>query len=78
MSSMPRFRQIGDSLVISKDEAYLVLIINRVNAFEAIANLGDPVLWVTIEWGGMVKASRTIKKALLNETFYFKLNVSRQ
>ena len=75
---MPRFRQIGDSLVISKDEAYLVLIINRVNAFEAIANLGDPVLWVTIEWGGMVKASRTIKKALLNETFYFKLNVSRQ
>lgn len=73
---LPKYRQAGESLVISKNDQYLVLIINKVNAFEAIADLGDPMVWVTIEWSGITRTSRLIRKPLLNETFYFKMNVN--
>ena len=40
-------------MIIRKNEQYLVIVINKVNAFEAVADLGDPIVWTTIEWGGV-------------------------
>ena len=68
---MPKFEQTGELQVISKNLQYLVVHITKVNVFEAIAELGDPVVWTDVEWGGVTKKSRNIRRPQLNETFYF-------
>ena len=52
--------------------------INRVNVFEAIADKGEPVVWCDVEWGGISKKSRKVKRPQLNETFYFELPISKE
>lgn len=39
-------------------------------------DLGDPTVWATLEWGGITKKSRPVKKEQLNEAFHFKLALS--
>ena len=48
------------------------------NAFEAVNDYGDPTVWATLEWGGITKRSRLMKKSQLNEYFHFKLALSNQ
>jgi hypothetical protein len=62
-------------LVVSKDEQYLVVNITKLDVFNSIAELGDPVVWATIEWGGISRKSRMVKKAILNEHFFFRLAI---
>jgi len=63
--------------VLSKDERYLVVNILKLNVFDSIAELGDPVVWATVEWGGMTRRTRSIKKGpVLNELIYFRLTIS--
>ena len=53
-------------------------MVNKINAFEAISDLGDPVVWCSIEWGGITRNSRLVRRPQLNETFYFKFAVSEK
>lgn len=48
----------------------------RLNVFDAVNDMGDPTVWATLEWGGITRRSRSIKKPQLNESFYFKLAIS--
>jgi len=48
-----------------------VLQITRLNVFDAVNDLGDPTVWATLEWGGITKKSRPVKKPQLNELFHF-------
>jgi len=59
---MPKFIQTGETQVIVKTMQYLVVQITKVNAFEAIADLGDPIVWATLEWGGVQKRSKSTKR----------------
>ena len=61
--------------MLSKDEQYLVVNITKLNVFDSIAELGDPVVWATIEWGGITRKSKMTKRPMLNELFYFRLAV---
>ncbi len=40
--------------------------------------MGDPIIWATLEWGGITRESRRIKKPQLFETFYFRISVSEE
>ena len=75
---MPRFLQTGESFQIIKSAQYLVIHVTRINAFEAISDLGDPKVWATLEWGGVIRKSRPIPKPQLHEMFYFKLGVTEE
>ena len=50
--------------------------VTRLNVFEAISDIGDPRVWATLEWGGIIRKSRPIPKPQLQEMFYFKLGVT--
>lgn len=75
---MPRFVQDGESLIIKKTQQYIVVHITRLEVFDAVADMGDPLIWATLEWGGITRESRRIKRPQLFETFYFRVGISEQ
>ena len=62
--------------MISKHSMYLVMNILQIHAQEALAEYGDPEIWATVNWGGVIMTSRKTKRQQLNETFYFKMAIS--
>jgi hypothetical protein len=59
--------------VIAKREQYLVVFVNKINAFDAIEDGGDASIFATIEWAGTMKKTKSIKRPNLNEAVYFHL-----
>ena len=78
VAKMPRYVQQGEVLVISKNGQYLVLNLSKLNAFDAVNDFGDPTVWATIEWNGVTKVSRMVKKPQLNQTFHFKMSLTKE
>lgn len=54
---------------------YLVILITKLNAFEWNEDGGDVSIFATVEWGGNVKTTKSIKKPSINETIYFHLPI---
>jgi len=47
----------------------------QIHAQDALAEYGDPEIWATVNWGGVIMTSRKTKRQQLNETFSFKLAI---
>ena len=61
---MPMFAQSGgDVETIVNNRYYLVIALSKLNVFNQIVDGGDAKVWVTIEWGGIQKTSRTFMRA---------------
>jgi hypothetical protein len=59
---LPRYIQTGVTFIVTKQQQYLVVNISRLNVFDAVNDLGDPTVWATLEWGGISRKSRPVKK----------------
>lgn len=78
VESKPMFMQYGQTQMISKNSMYLVLNLLQIHAADAFTEYGDPEIWATVNWGGMVLKSKKIKRSQLNEKFYFQLSISEK
>jgi hypothetical protein len=79
ISSMPKYRQLGEILHLSSKEQYLCVKILRVDNLLLPSERGVVNSFVTCEWGNQVKTSRTCYdsfKPIYNETFYFPIIIN--
>jgi len=57
--------------VLTKHERYMVVLITKMNVFDALDSAGDVTVFATVEWAGNVKKTRNVRKANMNDTLHF-------
>jgi hypothetical protein len=72
----PRFIQRDFSDDVIKDEYYLVIHLQKLDVFSSLEDRGDFGIFATVEWGGILIRSKTVRSPLINETFHFNIPMS--
>jgi hypothetical protein len=52
-----------------------VVFITKLSVFDVLEDGGDTAVYATIEWAGIMKKTRAIKKPNINETIYFHIPI---
>jgi hypothetical protein len=53
--------------VVKKNQLYLVAFIHKTDVFTTMEDRGDVGVFVTIEWAGKLKRTKTVKRPQINE-----------
>jgi hypothetical protein len=72
----PKYLQRDFSDDIMKDEYYLVIHLQKLDVFSSLEDRGDFGIFATVEWGGILIRSKTVRSPLINETFHFNIPMS--
>lgn len=79
ISTVPKYRQLGEILHLSSKEQYLCVKVLRVDNLLLPSERGVVNSFITCEWGNQVKTSRTCYdsfKPIYNETFHFPIIIN--
>ena len=69
----PKFLQRDFADDIIEGEFYLVIHLQKLDVFSSLEDRGDFGIFATVEWGGILIKSKTVRSALINETFHFNI-----
>jgi len=72
----PRFIQRDFSDDVIDGEYYLVIHLQKIDVFSSLEDRGDFGVFATVEWGGILIKSKTVRSPLINETFHFNIPMS--
>lgn len=70
---MPRYQQKDFTDDVITSDYYLVIHIQKLDVFSSLEDKGDFGVFCTVEWGGILIKSKTVRSALINETFHFNI-----
>lgn len=69
----PRYIQKDFADEVVEGEFYLVVHLQKMDVFSSLEDRGDFGVFATVEWGGILIKSKTVRSALINETFHFNI-----
>jgi centrosomal protein CEP76 len=76
---IPKYRQTGEMTLLKANEQYLAIHIMRVDNVVTPDDRGSVNTFVTVEWNGLIKKTKTIHrsyKPVYDELFYFPIVIS--
>lgn len=80
VGNIPRYRQRGEIAELRADRQYLIVNLLKIEKIQAPENAAMVNTFVTIEWGGQMKRTATIKdnyNPLYNQMFAFKIPIRK-
>lgn len=72
----PRYLQRDFSDSVISGEYYLVVHLQKIDVFSSLEDRGDFGVYATVEWGGILIRSKTVRSPLINEMFHFNIPIS--
>ena len=75
VGSFPRYRQQGNDETVKFMDQYFCVRINEAKVFNDLNDGGDAIVWIDVQWAGVIKQTKQFKRPILNQTLYFKIPI---